>query len=50
LTQEEFGNAIGVSQDTVSAWEFERRNPKLEQVVAVARALGISPIEMVPAR
>lgn len=44
LTQEEIGNAIGVTGNTVSRWERGEVTPKLElwQVKKLCKTLGIT--------
>lgn len=42
LSQAELANALGRTQGTVSSWEAGRRAPGLDDLVAVADALGIN--------
>jgi DNA-binding XRE family transcriptional regulator len=46
LSQTEFGNKIGVSITTVSAWEAGRGNPKPENVQKINETFGI-PLETI---
>jgi DNA-binding XRE family transcriptional regulator len=41
LSQTEFGNKIGVSITTVSAWEAGRSNPKPENLQRIEETFGI---------
>ncbi len=43
LTQAALGALVGVSQPTAADWLNGVRTPSIEQVEALARALGISP-------
>ncbi len=43
LTRGRFAEMVGVSQPTASEWFTGTRLPSLEQVEAIARALGVSP-------
>lgn len=42
LTQEELANDTRVSQKTIQRWECEERQPRLEEIKALALALGVS--------
>jgi transcriptional regulator with XRE-family HTH domain len=42
LTQGELGNAIGVDKSHVSNWEKGKSMPALENLIALARFLGVS--------
>lgn len=42
LTQEEFGEQVGVAQGTVSVWESNLRRPGMRRVRAIAAVLGHS--------
>ena len=41
LSQEELGNLLGVTRQTIAAWEKGDRAPSLEQFSKLARALSI---------
>ncbi len=41
LSQEELGNAVGVTRQTIAAWENGGRTPALDQLSKVGRVLGI---------
>lgn len=53
LTQEEVGRQIGVTRQTIAAWERGERSPSVEQLARLARTfrvsladlLGITPVE-----
>lgn len=40
LTQEELGSLVGVSKQTVSNWENDRRMPDANNLRALCQALG----------
>ncbi len=42
LSQEELGQQIGVTRQTIAAWESGDRDPSLVQLVKIARRLGVS--------
>ncbi|MDE6398492.1 MAG: helix-turn-helix domain-containing protein [Clostridiales bacterium] len=42
LTQEQFGNKLSVSQDTVSLWEKGVSSPSVETVIAIAEIFGLT--------
>ncbi len=42
LTQLQFGQVLGVSQDTVSLWEKGKSLPATEYVVRICRQFGVS--------
>ena len=42
LTQKEFGNAFGVTQATVSAWELGRNEPEYKVLRKIAQMLDCS--------
>jgi transcriptional regulator with XRE-family HTH domain len=43
ITRRRLANAIGVSIPTLWGWETGRTRPRAENLVALARALGVSP-------
>lgn len=42
MTQDELGAAVGVTKQTISGWEHDRRTPDADDVAAICRALGCS--------
>ena len=48
LTQMTFAKQIGTSSSTLSKWESEKTNfnPDLKQIVGIAKAMGITPSEL----
>lgn len=42
LTQKELGQKLEISEQQIQSWEYESRNPKLENILKLAKALGIS--------
>ena len=48
LTQTAFAKQIGTSCSTLSCWEREKRsfNPDLNQIIKIAKAMGITPGEL----
>jgi transcriptional regulator with XRE-family HTH domain len=42
LSQEQLGNQIGVSRQTVSKWELGETTPELEKLLALSRLFGVS--------
>lgn len=42
LTQEELGKKVGVTRQTIAAWENRERHPSLEQLGRLAKALGVA--------
>lgn len=42
MTQLEAANAIGVSRNTISAWENGKTSPKIDQVVQLCHLYNIS--------
>jgi transcriptional regulator with XRE-family HTH domain len=46
LTQRELGRATGLHSTEISLLERAARSPKLETIVRLARALGVSPAEL----
>ena len=43
LTQEEFGQMLGVSRQTINAYENDRQRPPLDMMEKVCREQGVSP-------
>lgn len=48
LSQAELARAVGVHQAAVSVWEHGKRAPGLEEVVALADVLNLSPVQLLP--
>ncbi len=46
LTQEQLADAVNVSLKTVQRWEFNERQPRIEEVKALAKALGVSEADL----
>jgi transcriptional regulator with XRE-family HTH domain len=46
LSQEALGNRAGLHRTEVSLLERAKREPRLSTIVRLARALGISPVEL----
>lgn len=42
MTQEQLGKLVGVSKATISLYESEKRNPKLETILEFMYVLGVS--------
>ena len=42
LTQDELGGLVGVTKQTVSGWENDRRTPDADDIVALCTTLGCS--------
>ena len=42
MTQEQLGRAVGVTKQTISGWEHDRRIPYSDDLVALCKALGCS--------
>ena len=42
LSQEAFGDMLGVSRQSVSKWETDQSQPELEKIVAISDQFGIS--------
>ena len=42
LSQEQFGDKIGVSRQAVSKWEMSQTTPDLNKIMAVAEFFGVS--------
>ena len=47
LTQEEFAEKSGFSQQYISSLENGRRNPSIVTIYELAQALGVSHVELV---
>lgn len=48
LTQEELARKLDISYQSVGQWEREERNPKIENLVEIATALGIDWLDLIP--
>ena len=46
LTQEQLARAVNVSLKTVQRWEFNKRQPRMEEIKALAIALGVSEADL----
>ncbi len=46
LNQSQLAEILGVHEITVRRWELEQREPRLEDIKALAKALGISEAEL----
>ncbi len=46
LTQEQLAEAVNVSLKTVQRWEFNERQPRIEEIKALAKALGVSEADL----
>ena len=42
MSQENFGDMLGVSRQSVSKWETDQSVPELDKVVAISEMLGVS--------
>ena len=42
MTQDSLGERVGVTRQTISVWESGDRQPTIEQLGRLARALGVS--------
>lgn len=42
LSQEAFGDSLGVSRQSVSKWETDQSQPELEKIVAISELCGVS--------
>lgn len=42
LSQEAFGESLGVSRQSVSKWETDQSQPELEKIVAISELFGVS--------
>lgn len=47
LSQEEFGNKIGVSRQMVSKWEIGESSPRTDKINKICTTFGITPAEFV---
>ena len=47
LTQEQFADLSGFSQQYISSLESGRRNPTVVTIYELAKALGASPVDLV---
>ena len=43
MTQREFAERAGVRQSTISEWKKNRTNPSSDKILAICRALDVSP-------
>lgn len=42
LSQEAFGDSLGVSRQSVSKWETDQSQPEIEKIVAISELFGVS--------
>ncbi|MBD5444120.1 MAG: helix-turn-helix transcriptional regulator, partial [Lachnospiraceae bacterium] len=42
LSQETFGDKLGVSRQSVSKWETDQSLPELEKIIALSEFFGVS--------
>ncbi len=42
LSQEQLGEKVGVTRQTISNWELEQTTPDTNQLIALSRALNVS--------
>ena len=42
LSQETFGERLGVSRQSVSKWETDQSVPELDKIVAISEIFGVS--------
>ena len=47
LTQEQFADVSGFSQQYISGLESGKRNPTVVTLYELAQALGVSPVELI---
>lgn len=47
LTQQQLADALGVSKPRVSEWERGHTEPRASRLPAVARAVGVDPLQLV---
>jgi len=47
LTQDELGDKVGVSYYTISNWELGIKQPRVKNLRALAKALGIHPDQII---
>lgn len=43
MTQKEFAKKAGIQQSTISEWKKNRTNPSSDKVLAICKALDVSP-------
>lgn len=48
LTQEELGERIGVTGVAIMRYEKDKRQPRIEQLMAIAAALGVPVQQLIP--
>lgn len=49
MTQRQLGGLIGRTEGAISRWEAGERSPRANELPAIARALGVSPADLLPA-
>lgn len=47
ISQTELARRLNVCKQTISAWEMNRNEPKIEMIKTIAKALGCEPNEIV---
>ena len=50
LTQKQVGDALGINDRHVQAWEAGRRNPGPKHLAQLAEVLGLQIIDLLPTR
>ena len=50
LTQKQVGEALGINDRHVQAWEAGRRNPGPKHLAKLAEVLGLQIIDLLPTR
>lgn len=48
LTQKQLGEKMGVSFQSIAQWENDLRNPKLDTLIRIAKALGVPVASLIP--
>jgi transcriptional regulator with XRE-family HTH domain len=48
LTQKELAEKVGVSYQTIQAWEGGKSHPRLRHIPRLAEALGVEPATLLP--
>ena len=43
MTQKEFAEAAGIQQSTISEWKKNKTNPSSDKILAICKALDVSP-------
>jgi transcriptional regulator with XRE-family HTH domain len=48
LTQKQLAEKVGVSYQTIQAWEGGKSQPRLRHIPPLAEALGVDPVALLP--